>query len=35
FTFIDQDPSDDYQQAVSADVTSEMVYDWIKNYFLL
>jgi hypothetical protein len=33
FTFIDQDPSDDYQQAVSADVTSEMVYDWIKNYF--
>jgi hypothetical protein len=33
FTFIDQDPSDDYQDVVSADVTSEMVYGWIKDYF--
>jgi hypothetical protein len=33
FTFIDQDPSDDYQQVVSADVTSEVVYGWIKDYF--
>jgi hypothetical protein len=33
FTFIDQDPNDDYQQAVSANVTSEMVYGWIEDYF--
>lgn len=33
FTFSDKDPSDDYQQAASADVTSETMYGWIKEYF--
>lgn len=33
FIFIDQDPSDDYQEVVATDVTSDMVYDWIKDYF--
>lgn len=33
FTFIDQDPSDDYQDAVSSGVTSDTVYGWIKDYF--
>ena len=33
FTFIDQDPSDDYHDIASADVTSETLYGWIKDYF--
>ena len=33
YTFSDQDPSDDYQQRVSADVTSETIYAWIVEYF--
>jgi hypothetical protein len=33
FTFIDQDPSDDYQEIVSSDVTRDIVYGWIKDYF--
>ena len=35
FTFIDQDPGDDYQQAASSDVSSETVYGWIKEYFIV
>jgi hypothetical protein len=33
FIFIDQDPGDDYQEVVATDVTSDMVYGWIKDYF--
>lgn len=33
FTFIGQDPSDDYQEVVSSDVTSDRLYGWIKDYF--
>jgi hypothetical protein len=33
YTFIDQDPSDDYLQLVAATVTSDTIYDWIKEYF--
>ena len=33
FTFSDQDPIDDYQQAAASDVTSETIYGWIKDYF--
>jgi hypothetical protein len=35
FTFSDQDPADDYQEAVLADVTSEAVYGWIEEYFFI
>ncbi len=35
FTFSDQDPSDDYQQLTSSEVTCETVYEWIKEYFLV
>ncbi|OUS40591.1 hypothetical protein A9R00_05240 [Oleispira antarctica] len=35
FTFSDQDPSDDYQQLGSSEVTCEAVYGWIKEYFLV
>lgn len=34
YTYIDQDPSDDYQQLASHDVSSETIYGWIKDYFL-
>ena len=33
FTFSDQDPSDDYQQLASSEVTHEIVYGWIEKYF--
>ena len=33
YTFSDQDPGDDYVQLVSADVSSETIYGWIKDYF--
>lgn len=33
FTSSDIEPGDDYEQALSADVTSETVYGWIKDYF--
>lgn len=33
FTTADQEPGDDYQQVESADVTSETMYGWIKEYF--
>lgn len=33
FSFSDQDPSDDYQEVASSDVTSEIMYNWIKEYF--
>lgn len=33
-TYIDQDPSDDYQDVASDKVNSETVYSWIKEYFL-
>jgi hypothetical protein len=33
FIFIDQDPGDDYKEVVSTDVTSAIVYGWIKDYF--
>lgn len=33
YTFSDQDPGDDYQQFASADVTSDEIYGWIKEYF--
>ena len=35
YTFSDQDPSDDYQQLTSSEVTCETVYEWIKEYFLV
>jgi hypothetical protein len=35
FTFSDQDPGDDYQEAVLADVTCDTVYGWIKEYFTI
>ena len=35
YTFSDQDPSDDYQQLTSREVTCETVYEWIKEYFLV
>ncbi len=34
YTFIDQDPGDDYHQRASKDVTCDVVYGWIKEYFL-
>ena len=34
-TFSDQDPSDDYQQVAAQEVTSNMIYGWIKQYFSL
>lgn len=34
YTFIDQDPSDDYQQLVSQDVSSDTLYGWMKEYLL-
>jgi hypothetical protein len=33
-TYIDQDPSDDYQQLVSKDVSSDTLYAWMKDYLL-
>ncbi len=33
YTFSDQDPSDDYLQLVSAELSSDTIYDWIKEYF--
>lgn len=33
FTFSDQDPGDDYQALKSEDVSSDTLYDWIKDYF--
>lgn len=33
FTSSDVEPGDDYEQSASADVTSDMVYGWIKDYF--
>jgi len=35
YTFSDQDPSDDYQQLTSREVTCETIYEWIKEYFLV
>jgi len=35
FITVDQDPDDDYQQAATADVSSETVYGWIKEYFTI
>ena len=33
YTFLDQDPSDDYQQLTAKEVTHKTVYGWIKDYF--
>lgn len=33
YTFSDQNPSDDYLQLASREVTHETVYGWIKDYF--
>lgn len=33
YTFSDQDPGNEYQAMKSSDVTSDTVYDWIKDYF--
>lgn len=33
YTFLDQDPGDDYLQLESAQVTHTTIYDWIKEYF--
>lgn len=32
-TFTDQDPGDHYHLVPTDEVTSDMVYDWIKDYF--
>lgn len=31
--FIDQDPGDDYQDFSSDEVSSDVMYNWIKDYF--
>lgn len=33
FTYIDQDPSDDYYEIDSTAVSSNTLYGWIKDYF--
>lgn len=33
FTFIDQDPGDDYEAIASADMRPDIMYGWIKEYF--
>lgn len=33
FSYIDQDPSDDFIDIASAEVTSDVIYGWIKEYF--
>lgn len=33
YTFLDQDPSDDYLQLAADMVTSDTIYGWIKKYF--
>lgn len=33
YTFIDQDPGDNYQEKASADVVSDTIYGWIEEYF--
>lgn len=33
YTFLDQDPSDDYLQLDSKQVSDETIYRWIKDYF--
>lgn len=33
YTFKDQDPSDDYKQIRSLEVSSDTIYHWIEEYF--
>lgn len=33
YTFLDKDPSDQYEQMVFDDVTSDTLYQWIRDYF--
>lgn len=33
FTFIDQDPTDEYSDSTADEVTSETLYGWINDYF--
>ncbi len=33
YGFIDQDPGDDFEHIATQDLTSDVMYDWIKDYF--
>lgn len=33
FSYIDQDPGDDFIDIASTEVTSDVIYGWIKDYF--
>jgi hypothetical protein len=33
FTFLDKDPSDNYEKMASVDVTTDVFYGWISDYF--
>lgn len=33
YSYIDQDPTDEYQQMASSEVTCDVMYGWIKEYF--
>ncbi|CAA0116967.1 Uncharacterised protein [BD1-7 clade bacterium] len=32
-TFMDQDPGDDFEHLAEQEVTSDVIYQWIKDYF--
>lgn len=34
FTFLDKDPSDQYEQMAFADVAPDTLYGWISDYFV-
>ncbi|UXD87665.1 hypothetical protein [Thalassolituus hydrocarboniclasticus] len=34
YTFIDQDPGDDYQAVKHADFNADVLYHWISEYFM-
>lgn len=34
YTFIDQDPEDDYQAVKHADFNADVLYHWISGYFM-
>jgi hypothetical protein len=34
YTFIDQDPGDDYQAVKNTDFNADMLYHWISEYFM-